>query len=84
MVSVLPVVAVTAALMRVLELPGKLRLTREAYLAVQRICYPGFTIASGFGEGLAPTATAVLLFLTSPGGVCFWLTLAAHLSATAP
>ena len=48
-------------------------------LAVQPIYYPGFTIAAGFGEGPAPIATAILLFLTPPGSAPFWLTLVALL-----
>jgi hypothetical protein len=66
-------VATTTALAHALELPGKLRLTREEYLTVQPIYYPGFTIASGFGEGPAPIATAILLFLTPRGGAAYWL-----------
>ncbi len=40
-------VRVTAALSlaHALEWPGKMRLTREQYLAVQPIYYPGFTYA---------------------------------------
>ena len=72
----LTAVAVTTALAHALELPGKMRLSREEYFAVQRIYYPGFTIA-GIGEGLAPIATAMLLFLTPTDGAAFWLTLVA-------
>jgi len=39
-------VAMVLALAHALELPGKLRLPREHYLAVQQIYYPGFTIAA--------------------------------------
>jgi hypothetical protein len=46
---------------------------------VQPIYYPGFTIASGFGEVPAPIATAILLLLTPPGSAAFWLTLVALL-----
>jgi hypothetical protein len=35
------------ALAHALELPGQPRLDKEPYLAVQSICYPGFTIAIG-------------------------------------
>jgi hypothetical protein len=36
-------VAMALALAHALELPGKLRLSKEQYLAVQPIYYPGFT-----------------------------------------
>ncbi len=75
---ILVAVVVTTALAHALELPGKMRLDREAYLTVQRIYYPGFTIA-GFGEVLAPLAVAVLLFLTPSESADFWLTLVALL-----
>ena len=75
----LAAVAMATALAHALELPGKLRLTRDEYLAVQPIYYPGFTIASGFGEVPAPVATAILLFLTPFGSAAFWLTLVALL-----
>ena len=42
-------VAMALALAHALELPGKLRLTKEAYYAMQSIYYPGFTIG-GIGE----------------------------------
>jgi hypothetical protein len=53
-------IAMTMALAHTLELPGKLRLTREQYLAVQPIYYPGFTIG-GISEPLAILATLALL-----------------------
>jgi hypothetical protein len=74
---VLVALAATPALAHALELPGKLRLSREAYLTVQPIYYPGFTIAGGVGEVGAVVATLVLLFLTPRGGSSFWLTLVA-------
>jgi hypothetical protein len=42
------------------ELPGKVRLPKEAYVTVQQIYYPGFTIA-GVGEFAAFIAVAFLL-----------------------
>jgi hypothetical protein len=57
-----------------LELPGKLRLTRDTYFAVQPIYYPGFTIA-GITEPVAIISTIILLVLTPRGGADFWLTL---------
>jgi hypothetical protein len=69
--------ALTPALAHALELPGKLRLTKEAYFAVQPIYYPGFTIA-GLSEPLGILAT-LLLVLTPRGHADFWLTLVALL-----
>jgi hypothetical protein len=50
-----------------LELPGKLRLDRDAYLAVQTIHYPGFTIVGGIGEAGGLIVTLVPLFLHTVG-----------------
>jgi hypothetical protein len=57
--------AMAPAVAHALELPGKLRLSREAYLTVQRIYYPGFTIVGGIAEvgGLA----AIVLPLHAAG-----------------
>jgi hypothetical protein len=63
-----------------LELPGKLRLPRETYIAVQSIYYPGFTIGAVFGEFGAMVATLVLVIVTPFGGPDFWLTLAAFVA----
>jgi hypothetical protein len=46
-------IAMALSLAHALELPGKLRLDKEAYLTVQPIYYPGFTIGGGVGEGWA-------------------------------
>jgi hypothetical protein len=70
--TILAAVAMALALAHALELPGKLRLTREAYLAVQPIYYPGFTIG-GAAEPLGLLATAILLLLTPVGSRPFWL-----------
>jgi hypothetical protein len=69
-------VAMSLALAHALELPGKMRLDRETYLAVQGIYYPGFTYG-GFGEGFGMVATLVLLLLTPTGSPAFWWTLSA-------
>jgi len=69
-------IAMGPALAHALELPGKMRLTREAYLAVQTIYYPGFTIA-GIAEPLSLIAAIFLLFLTPARSADFWLTLLA-------
>lgn len=77
----LMVLAMTPALAHALELPGKLRLSKDAYIAMQPIYYPGFTIA-GICEPLAIISTAILLFATPWGTADFWLTLAALLGLT--
>jgi hypothetical protein len=73
---VLVAVAVTMTLAHALELPGKLRLSREAYLQVQPIYYPGFTIGGAVGEFGGIVALAILA-LIAPSGPVFWLTLGA-------
>jgi hypothetical protein len=69
-------VAMALSLAHALELPGKMRLSKEAYYAMQPIYYPGFTIG-GFAEPGGIVLTIVLLFVTPSGTVAFWLTLAA-------
>jgi hypothetical protein len=71
-------VALAAALSvaHALEFPGKLRLDKETYFAVQRIYYPGFTIG-GAGEVLGTLLTLLLVLVTPYGSVSFWLTFAA-------
>jgi hypothetical protein len=83
MLSVMQIVAVlivsvlmATSLAHALELPGKRRLPREHYFAVQRIYYPGFTIA-GASEPLSLISLVLLLFLLAPGSADFLLTLAA-------
>jgi hypothetical protein len=68
--------AMVPAVAHALEMPGKLRLGREAYLTVQGIYYPGFTRA-GIAEPVSVLAVALLAFLTPPGTAAFWLTLGA-------
>ena len=74
-VVLLAAVAMTPALAHALELPGKLRLTEKAYVAMQPVYYPGFTIA-GIAEPAAIMATLLLVFVTPAGTAAFWLTLA--------
>ena len=78
---ILVVLAMVPALAHALELPGKLRLTKDAYFAVQPIYYPGFTIA-GIGEPVAIISTIILLVLTPLGSVDLWLTLVRETFAT--
>jgi hypothetical protein len=75
--TLLVAVSMAMALAHALELPGKMRLARDTYLAVQTIYYPGFTIAGGIAEAGGLIATLVLLILTPPGSAAFWLTLVA-------
>lgn len=58
-----------------LEFPGKMRLSKDAYLTAQSIYYPGFTFVGGFAEVAAPLMTLVLLFLTPRHSAAFMLTL---------
>jgi hypothetical protein len=71
--------AMSFALAHAAELPGKMRLGREAYLAVQPIYYPGFTLGA-IAEPAAIVATSVLLVLTWSEGSASWLVLAAFVS----
>jgi hypothetical protein len=73
-------VGMTFALAHAAELPGKMRLSKETYLAVQPMYYPGFTIGAGFGEFGAMIAVLILLVLTPRGSEAFWWTLGAFLS----
>jgi hypothetical protein len=71
--------AMVPAVAHLLEFPGKKRLGKDAYLTVQPIYYPGFTIAGGIGEVGGLVFVVVTLLLTPPGTPQFWLTLAAVL-----
>jgi hypothetical protein len=79
---ILVVVAMVPALAHALELPGKLRLSKDAYFTVQPIYYPGFTFA-GFAEPAAIIATAGLWYMAPAGGTDSALTLAALLGLVA-
>jgi hypothetical protein len=72
-------VAVTMglALAHALELPGKFRLDRNTYVAVQGIYYPGFTIGGLIGEFGGLVVLLVLLFMVPFGTERFWWTAAA-------
>jgi Domain of unknown function (DUF1772) len=74
--------AMSLALAHALELPGKMRLSRETYMAVQRIYYPGFTIG-GIGEIAAVIATLALAILSDGRGARFWLLLGAFAATLA-
>jgi hypothetical protein len=68
----LAAVTMALSLAHALEFPGKLRLGKEQYLAVQAIYYPGFTIG-GIAEPAVILAT-LTLFVSTPGGTAAsWL-----------
>jgi hypothetical protein len=71
-------VAMATMLAHALELPGKLKLSKDEYLATQRIYYPGFTIG-GAAEPIALVLLIVLMALTPPG-LPFWLTAGAFVA----
>jgi hypothetical protein len=79
---ILAAVTMSLALAHALELPGKLRLSKEHYLAVQAIYYPGFTIA-GIAEVGSIIAALFLLILTPQLSLQFWLVLSAFASLVA-
>jgi Domain of unknown function (DUF1772) len=62
--------AMALSLAHALEMPGKLRLSKEEYLAVQPIYYPGFTFG-GIAEPAGIIALITLLFFVT--GTRFWL-----------
>jgi len=70
----LTAVVMSLSLAHALELPGKMRLNREAYLTTQTIYYPGFTIG-GIAEPLAVIVVFALLLSTPPASARFWLLL---------
>src|SRR5258708_222286 len=77
-VSILLVaLAMAPALAHLLEFPGKSRLTKDAYLTVQPIYYPGFTIAGGIGEVGGLISVLAILVLTPQNATAFWLRLVA-------
>jgi hypothetical protein len=73
----LTAVCMALPLAHALELPGKLRLPRATYIAVQPIYYPGFTIGASLGEFGGIVATIALLAATPGGTMPYWLTFAA-------
>jgi hypothetical protein len=75
-------IAMSLALAHALELPGKMRLSKETYMAVQAIYYPGFTYG-GLGEGLGMLMTLILLLATSTSRPAFWWTVTAFVALVA-
>jgi hypothetical protein len=69
-------VAMALVLAHALELPGKMRLSKEHYLIVQPIYYPGFTFG-GMAEPIGLILLLACLFLTPFGSTAFYLTASA-------
>ena len=61
---------------------GKMRLSRDNYIATQTIYYPGFTYG-GLGEGLGMLGVLILLLVTSPRRPTFWWTMMAFVGLLA-
>lgn len=76
-------VAMAGVLAHVMELPGKMRLSKENYLVVQPIYYPGFTIAGSIGELGGMLTTIALVAFYPVGTTSFWLVLFAALAMIA-
>jgi hypothetical protein len=74
-VTVLIVVLATVpAAAHALELPGKMRLSKDEYAVMQRVYYPGFTVA-GLAEPAAILMTLILL-IRAPVDHMKWFILA--------
>lgn len=80
---VLVSIAMALALAHALELPGKLRLSKDQYLAMQPIYYPGFTFGGMVGEAGGLSAALILVLASPKGNAAFWLTLSAFLALVA-
>jgi hypothetical protein len=76
-------ISMALSLAHALELPGKLRLPREAYMAVQPMYYPGFTIGGFVGEFGGMLSTLALLAATPSSSGTFWLILVAFIALVA-
>jgi hypothetical protein len=79
---VLVAFAMALGLAHVLEWPGKMRLSKEHYLATQAIYYPGFTIG-GAAEPLGLLLLLALVVFTPAGTPDFWLRVAAFIALLA-
>jgi hypothetical protein len=77
---ILVALAMALSVAHVAEFPGKRRLDRQTYLAVQEIYYPGFTIGGGICE-VGGLVVLLILVLVTPGrSYSFWWSLAALVS----
>lgn len=79
---VLAAIAMALPLAHALELPGKMRLGKDAYLSVQQIYYPGFTVG-GIAEPFGILMLLALLVFMPPPGARFWWAVAAFVSLIA-
>jgi hypothetical protein len=77
----LAAIALTFSASHAFELPGKKRLSRDTYLAVQTIYYPGFTVG-GVSEPLSILAVLLLLVRTRRGATSFWPALTSLMTLT--
>jgi hypothetical protein len=59
-----------------------MRLSKEQYLAIQQIYYPGFTIG-GVAEPIDLLMILLLVFLTPAGSLAFWLKMTAFVALLA-
>jgi hypothetical protein len=75
---ILAALALVPALAHALEMPGKMRLGKDAYFSAQTIYYPGFTLVGG-AEPMAALVSLGLLTITPRGEPDFWLALCALL-----
>ena len=75
-------VTMALALAHSLEFPGKMRLSRDNYIATQAIYYPGFSIG-GLAESLGVLATLALTLLTPHNSSAFVFTLIAFVAVAA-
>ena len=76
---ILVAIAMALTLAHALEWPGKARLSKDEYLAVQPIYYPGFTFG-GVAEPLGLVLLIVLMVLTPPRSAAFALTAGAFVA----
>ena len=67
--------ATVPAVAHALELPGKMRLSKDEYAVIQRVYYPGFTFA-GLAEPAGILMTLILLIRTQDHQVSLILALA--------
>jgi hypothetical protein len=74
-------IAMALTLAHALELPGKMRLSKDEYLTVQPIYYPGFTVG-GAAEPLS-LLLLIALMLATPQGPSLWLTAGAFATLAA-
>ena len=75
-------IAMALTLAHALELPGKLKLSKEQYFAVQKIYYPGFTVG-GAAEPIGILLLLGMMLMFPVGSTAFWLMAAALLALAA-